>query len=898
MNDTVSYLHTPDAMTAPSPAVWPPSDGLALDNGYEPDPFQKHAILGIHAGDHVFVCAKTGSGKTFVGEYMIARALAAGRRVFYTTPIKSLSNQKYHDLKRLFPAATVGILTGDIKMQPDAQIVVMTAEILRNLFYKRGTATESVGLTATISLEGVAGIVMDEVHYIQDPDRGHVWEESMILCPRRVMVGGVESSDPLQLVLLSATMPSAASLAGWLGNLHKRRVWLLSTTYRVVPLEHGILRAAPTATEPDRMEVSVFLDPANRWQPEAYSGWLRQRAAIADAADEHKRRVGAARGERSGNPCGGAGGGSGTYWSRDAHDKSHDAASAALRAGKVRVESPLARLRRTVTWLRDNDNLPALFFMFSRRECERLAAQMEGSFLESSESAAVTHIIDFHLSRHRATLETSPQYHQIRDLLQRGIAFHHSGLMPLLKEIVEIVYTRGLVRLLFATETFAVGLNMPTKTVVFLELKKFSACGSNNDGEQRLLRPDEYIQMAGRAGRRGKDVRGLVLYEPLREPVAAMELRSMVVGDLPALESRMRFHYEFILRRSVAAAAAGSSVTRIVDESYWAQQQREARIELGKALAEKEAALAAITFNDEETAAFAERDRLARVMESAKGKTWKRTMDALNAWRDAHKGGKWISAHKRFEDRKTLRMERTALTEQIERWDAAPLLNLAASAKPLGTSHLSVVLNLAPQERCLREWGFLSHIDEGHASELGKCASEIAEGHCILMPVLALSDRTKDLTAPEIACLLAGFLREGAGGPKSSEPTLADAGLRPEVLDVLYWMDERTQALMETEEHAGVRSPSDFWRLSAPWVVITARWLGLGCEAPRGLTEIASEFGLFEGNVQRGLLRVANILDEWATVCELRRDLAGLEKIRAFRFLRDDIVVDSLYLRL
>ena len=159
-------------MTAPGSENWPPADGIALPTSYELDPFQKHAVLGIHAGAHVFVCAKTGSGKTFVGEYLCARALAAGGRVFYTTPIKSLSNQKYHDLKRLFPAATVGILTGDIKMCPDAQIVVMTAEILRNLFYKRGTATESVGLSAAVSLEGVVGIVMDEVHYIQDPDRG------------------------------------------------------------------------------------------------------------------------------------------------------------------------------------------------------------------------------------------------------------------------------------------------------------------------------------------------------------------------------------------------------------------------------------------------------------------------------------------------------------------------------------------------------------------------------------------------------------------------------------------------------------------------------------------------------------------------------------------------------
>lgn len=334
----------------------------------------------------------------------------------------------------------------------------------------------------------------------------------------------------------------------------------------------------------------------------------------------------------------------------------------------------------------------------------------------------------------------------------------------------------------------------------------------------------------------------------------------------------MRFHYEFILRRAMMPEASKS----IVDESYWALQQRETRVAMGAELAEKEATLAGITFNDEETAAFAERDRLASAMERAKGKTWSRAMAALNAWRDEHSKGRWVDAHRRFELRKTLRMEVDTLRDSITRWDAAPLLNVA------------------PQERCLREWGMLSHMESGvRTTELGQIASEVAEGNCILMPLLAISDRTKDLTADEIACILAGFLREGAGIRRESEPTLADAGLRAEALDVLYWLDERTQALMESEERAGVSSPADFWRLSASWVVIVSRWL-----AGAGLTEIAAEFGLFEGNVQRGLLRVANILEEWATVCELRRDLTGLEKVRAFRFLRDEIVTDSLYLRL
>ena len=410
ISDTMtSLLIEPDAMVAP--AAWPPTEELAIPTKYELDPFQKHAVLGIHAGDHVFVTAKTGSGKTFVGEYLIARCLAKGQRVFYTTPIKSLSNQKYHDLKKLFSSATVGILTGDMKMCPDAQIVVMTAEILRNLFYKRGSSTEHVGVTSAVSLEGVGGIVMDEVHYIQDPDRGHVWEETLILAKESLSVesqsvvsdtGKPVVESPIQLVLLSATLPSASSLAGWLADLHQRRTWLLSTTYRIVPLVHGILERSTTA---DGWRVKPLLDDKGRWISDAYTGWIRDRKALHDSAEIHRRAVDARK--------------------RDGY------AGSAIRDSKVKIESPIERLHRTVEWLAATKQLPALFFVFSRKECERLASLVPGSVIDSSDSASARHIIDFHLSRHRETLERSPQYHQIRDLLMRGIAFHHSGLLPI-----------------------------------------------------------------------------------------------------------------------------------------------------------------------------------------------------------------------------------------------------------------------------------------------------------------------------------------------------------------------------------------------------------------------------------------------------------------------------------
>jgi len=830
-----SLLITPDAMIAPSPGQWPPrsasasgeQEPLAIQTKYELDPFQKHAVLGIHAGDHVFVTAKTGSGKTFVGEYLIAYWLARGKRVFYTTPIKSLSNQKYHDLKKLFPDASVGILTGDIKMCPDAQIVVMTAEILRNLLYKRGTATEGVGLTAAVSLEGVAGIVMDEVHYIQDPDRGHVWEETLILSASASEEAGAKANaNALQLVLLSATLPSAASLAGWLADLHQRRTWLLSTSYRVVPLVHGMLESSGSG-----WKVTPLLDPQGRWT-DSYHGWLRGQKAIADAALSHKKAVEARR---------------------------RDGYSGPVPSAKVKVEDPIARLLRTVAWLRETENLPALFFVFSRKECERYAKLMVGSLIDSSDAAAATNIIDFHLSRHRLVLEKSPQYHRIRDLLIRGIAFHHSGLQPLLKEIVEILFTRGYVKVLFATETFSVGLNMPTKTVVFLELEKWS-----DGGQKRLLRPDEYIQMAGRAGRRGLDTQGLVLYEPLRDPVDASEIKGLLTGALPTLQSRMRFHYDFILKQRMTGST-------IAEKSYWAVQQRATRLSLGKELELLESRLVAASalLTPSQQSVLAERVLLEQEVSQTVNAKRKKAQLALNRWLTEHDSKDMGLLTRRYEELCAVRREHAILSANIQDWDAAPLLALE------------------PMEDCLRAWGFM---ESEALTPLGLAGTEVNEGHMILMPLLAASGLMSNLSAEEIVSILACFLREGS---KDDGPSFNDVCISSEVTNVLQWLSAETQTCQRIEDSNKVYSPSGFWTLSPLWVLVTSRWL-----AGDGLTQIANEFDLFEGNVQRGLLRIANLLEEWIAVATLRKDLAMLEKLSGLCFLRDEVICDSLYLRL
>jgi ATP-dependent RNA helicase DOB1 len=230
---------------------------------------------------------------------------------------------------------------------------------------------------------------------------------------------------------------------------------------------------------------TVLLDSKNVFYGDRYSAWSKERREGVLAHDRYQEKVKAARKSGHEGPI----------------------------AGKTRPKSFEHELNETLNKLSERTQLPAIVFVFSRAGCERLASAVSSNFLDSSEAAAVKHIWNFHLSRYRDSLETSPQFHSLLALAERGIAYHHSGLLPFMKEILEILFSKGLIRVLFATETFAVGINMPTKTVVFTALEKFT------DGGVRGLTTSEYLQMAGRAGRRGKDDKGLVLYLPQREPL-------------------------------------------------------------------------------------------------------------------------------------------------------------------------------------------------------------------------------------------------------------------------------------------------------------------------------------------------------------------------------------------
>ena len=439
---------------------------------FELDDFQHQAIAALDANRSVVVCAPTGSGKTLIGEYAIYRALARGKRVFYTTPLKALSNQKLRDFREKFGHDNVGLLTGDLSINRDAPVVVMTAEIYRNMLY--GTPIGQVGT----SVQGVETVVLDECHYMNDRDRGTVWEEAIIYSP-----------PSIQLVALSATVANSDQLTDWINEVHGPTE-LVYSDFRPVPLQLSFCGAK--GLFPLLNDAGTGLHPnfkANR------------------KTGKHKSRFDKGRNSRSG------------------------------RKGRGRPERPDAPpLSFVVSQLAQKEMLPAIYFIFSRRGCDKAMSQAAQLDLVTPAEAEV---LDYRVKVFTAQNPDVARPAQI-EALRRGIASHHAGLLPVWKGFVEELFQLGLIKVVFATETLAAGINMPARTTVLSSLSK------RTDGGHRPLFASEFLQMAGRAGRRGMDEKGYVVTVQTRFEGAKEAARIATSGADP-LVSQFTPSYGMVL---------------------------------------------------------------------------------------------------------------------------------------------------------------------------------------------------------------------------------------------------------------------------------------------------------------------------------------------------------------
>jgi ATP-dependent RNA helicase HelY len=448
---------------------------FAAELSFSLDDFQQRACAALERGHGVLVCAPTGAGKTVVGEFAVHLALASGGKCFYTTPLKALSNQKHTDLTARYGRDRIGLLTGDMSVNGDAPVVVMTTEVLRNMLYADSPA-----------LQGLSYVVMDEVHFLADRMRGPVWEEVILHLP-----------DEVRLVSLSATVSNAEEFGGWIQTV-RGDTTVVVDEHRPVPLWQHVLVGKRLF---DLFDYRDADEPAEKHQFRVDPDLLRHIA--------HRREADRMSDGRGPRRQAGRGGGS--------------------RAGSGRPRFYRPPARPDVIAILDSQGLlPAITFVFSRAGCDAAVQQCLRSPLRlttEEERAQIAEVIDHRCGDLADSDLAVLGYYEWREGLLRGLAAHHAGMLPVFRHTVEELFTAGLVKAVFATETLALGINMPARTVVLERLVKFN-------GEQHVpLTPGEYTQLTGRAGRRGIDVEGhaVVLWNPsdeTTEPSAVAGLAS------------------------------------------------------------------------------------------------------------------------------------------------------------------------------------------------------------------------------------------------------------------------------------------------------------------------------------------------------------------------------------
>ena len=778
--------------------------------GYGIDDFQERSLAVIVQPQlDLLAMAPTGSGKTAVALIAILQAFRRGQKAVYTSPIKALSNQKYAEFKAWFRAkglqAGVTLLTGDIKIRSPPgtkrELIICTSEILRNkLVRAAGKAPESTAIAVAaaaghlapgeraalpppaqndVDLMDLGCLISDEIHYINDVERGSVWEETLMHLPPSV-----------QLVALSATLKDPRSFLSWISSTRGRPAELVRRLDRHVPLHvgglerrgnsfvefygtHGDVAGQFSAETFATLRAEILDPPAKDAAAAAAAAAARgERQGEKDAQRAaYEGRGGGGGGGRSGRGAGGKGGKGGGKGGKGGGRDQPNFGAECLRLGKALAES---------------GKLPGIVFAMSRKRCvegAHAAAPLNLSGGQRPDRSRRPHVSDAaareawdrfeeqrretvraaqralramhrkHLQRYMPELGELEAYRDVMALLERGVAYHHSGMLPVLREFVELCFQERLVKLVFATETLAVGVNMPARTVVFSQLDK------PNDGDRpghRSLRPDEFWQMAGRAGRRGMDVLGYVVYAPtlsvagLRNIASANDLRQMLTGEMPAATSRLEVNKPFVLRH----LARGYGV-EVLSKTLLADQLRRETEQMKAAAAQAGGGGGGPS---PELAAAVKRYGELEVRACGGGgislnpKQQKAVNAELRALRDAH-GEAIVSLRKEIAEKERLEASIEANKELLARqW--------------------------AEASDWLGEYGFLEGKGAGAAlTARGRACAAFSDGQPLVVGTV-IADRWLDQLAPgEICAWLCMFLQDAA----RSVGDISQAELKPPV---------------------------------------------------------------------------------------------------------------------
>ena len=792
--------------------------------------FQKHAIDAINNNNNVLVTALTGSGKTLIAEHLINKchnldSSINKRKVIYTTPIKALSNCLFNDFTNKFPNISFGILTGDIKYNPDADCVIMTTEILRNLLYNKKIKTQKIGLDIEIDVyNDVAAVIFDEIHYISDKHRGRVWEESLILLPPNI-----------QILMLSATIDRPHDFAKWLLDIKQVPITLASCYKRVVPLKHYVYLS--------------FIPKLEK---------VKKTAKNEQMIDIYKNNLTEILNERN-------------TFNTIHYDK-----AVSIQTTYSKYMSKKAIFNDITKFLKNELLVPAILFTLSRKKCVEYAKHINISLNNVQEQILASKVFDSHLrkSDNYNDIIKMEEYFRLKDLITKGIAYHHSGVYHIFKEVIEIMFgnktgnSKPLIKLLFATETFAVGVNMPTKAVCYTGLTKFS------DGNFRLLYPHEYRQMSGRAGRRGMDSEGIVILMPnLYELPTVNVMKTIMTGKNQTLQSRFIPNFQFLLKLILTG---NKQILIFVKNSLLNKE-----IVNSSNLIESE--LNKITIPEFDYEDCIEYERLSnfnansfiRIPQKIIKKNKKKAYKIRNTDGFEDKYNKYLSGKKIMEKKVSLTNELENNNIYIHNTIIKVLTFLQNNNYILNSTNIQDYENILPR----------------HISIKGIIASQINECNEILFTEIICQEYLDNLNAIEITTLLAIFLETKV---KDNINSLSNIDLPANLINSISNINDLKETILYDIDTQYLYLDSN-WEISYNMLMPTYSWI-----TGKNINYILKTYDLYPGSFVKDMIKLNNLVQDVIKVAEVLNKvelMSNASKIESL-LIRDTVSLESLYVKI
>jgi superfamily II RNA helicase len=809
---------------------------------YELHDFQKWCVEATVTGNHVLICCPTGSGKTFGGEFAINYFYSKGKKVIYCSPIKALSNEKFYSFTHKYPHISIGLITGDIKTNPDANVLIMTTEILLNKLYqiksKHKISNSSVSFDMDIENE-LGCVVFDEIHMINDESRGHVWEQSIMMLPTNI-----------QIVGLSATLDNPEKFALWLetkGDINKqieKEVFLTRKLTRSVPLLHY---AFLTSTE---YVYKVIKD--KKIQED-----IRNNTNKPILIQNHNNIF---------------------------NEVSYNNISSILKLYK-KNDITMKRqhtLNKVAEYLVQNEMLPALCYVFSRKKLEKCAEEMTANLLEFD--SKVPYIIDRECEQIIRKLPNYeeylhlPEYINTVKLLRKGVGIHHAGLMPILREMVELLFAKGYIKILFCTETMSVGINLPVKTTIFTDIVKF------NGENMRTLYSHEYTQAAGRAGRLGLDTVGHVIHlNNLFQHVDSVSYKQMMNGKPQILVSKFKISYNLILnlletgdhnlvefvRRSMITGDLNAQLNEINSKKRTLTQDME----------KIQCYLSCLKTPVSEIENYIELIERKKTLVNKKKREAERSIENL---KDTYK---------------TIDNDMNTYIRIKERKNELDILE--NESNNINNYSNSSVLKVT---KLLEEDGFIERkMNETSETHIvltlkGRIACQLKEVHCLVFANLLDLNVFDNLSAEEITCIFSCFTNISVEDEKKGYKIDSDNKNITDIVDRInnsYLEYQRRENINNIDTGFNYEFHYDLIKYVSSW--FHAENIE---ECKLVLHELSFEKGVFLGEFVKALLKINNITNEFETIAEMTGNMQLLSKLREIphKTLKYVVTNQSLYI--